>query len=397
LPAFFDLPSFFRRVSNPLLQRFFADRPAFTDFDWTAISARKIEPILDRFNTMTPDERREAYQVFRRAESLASSMGTQVLIEASRDRDPAVAAKLAAMRSAYDRAFWMCLEHPGVIDSARTLSRIELLSKRMWESRQGLPVRQLEVTDGIKSELSRQIIEMLQPEQCRGDHCVVEHVRREGGIECFFAYPADYSDEREGYDLEGHFERTSWNPAFKIVFAYHTTEGSLDVYAEGGAKIRNRLAHIFARAVLGADLELRLPELDSYNLEILKDPHLTFPTNAADRIGHVRIQSLELKFRGVKPHTIKVSIDGRRRDGSIHEVIADRFREPQAMLTAATVSCAVLQAFVATSTGKQRSISFRLSAPSFCDLEDSPEEQALRGYLRAWGIENEENSLATAA
>jgi len=397
VPAFFDLPSFFRRVSNPLLQRFFADRPAFTDFDWSAISARKIEPILDRFNTMTPDERRQAYQVFRRAESLASSMGTQVLIEACRDRDSAVAAKLAAMRSAYDRAFWMCLEYPGVIDSARTLSRIELLSKRMWESRQGLPVRQLEVTDGIKSELSRQIIEMLQPEQCRGDHCVVEHVRREGGIECFFAYPADYSDEREGYDLEGHFERTSWNPAFKIVFAYHTNEGSLDVYAEGGAKIRNRLAHIFARAVLGADLELRLPELDSYNLEILKDPNLTFPTNPADRIGHVRIQSMEFKFRGVKPYSIKLSIDGRRRDGSIHEVIADRFREPQATLAAATVSCAVLQAFVATSTGKQRSISFRLSAPSFCDLEDSPEEQALRGYLRAWGIENDENSLATAA
>ena len=72
MPAFFDLPSFFRRVSNPLLQRFFTDRPAFTGFDWAAASARKIEPILQRFNAMTPKERGDAFQVFRRAESLAS-------------------------------------------------------------------------------------------------------------------------------------------------------------------------------------------------------------------------------------------------------------------------------------------------------------------------------------
>ena len=88
---------------------------------------------------MTPTERGDAFQVFRRAESLASSMGTQVLIEASRDKGGDVAAKLAADEHAHDRAFWMCLEYPDVIDGARTLARIESLPKRMWKSRQGLP------------------------------------------------------------------------------------------------------------------------------------------------------------------------------------------------------------------------------------------------------------------
>lgn len=395
--AFFDLPSFFRRVSNPLLQRFFSTTPAFHDFDWASVSARNTEPILQRFNAMSTEPRQAAFQVFRRADSLASSMGTQYLIEACREKDDGVAVKLASMRNAHDRAFWMCLEHPDVIDSARILSRIASFSKRMWEPRQGLPVRQLDVTSEMKSELGRQITELFQPEQCRGEHCVVEHVRREGGIECFFAYPADYTDEREGYDLEGHFERTSWNPAFKILFAYHSADGTLDIYAPGGTKLRSRLANGFARAVLGSDLELTLPELDCFDLEILKDPNLTFRTNAADRIGIVRIQSLKLKFHGNKPSVIEVSIDGRRRDGCIHEVIAAKFRDAHVTLAGATVACAVLQAFVQTSTGKEHSISFRLSAPSFCDLEDSPEEQALRGYLREWGIEKNANSLAEAA
>ena len=397
MPAYFDLPSFFRRVSKLLLQRFFTETPAFTNFDWAAVSTRKIEPILLRFSALTPEQQRDAFQIFRRAESLASPMGTQVLIEASRAKGDGVAGKLAAMKSSYDRAFWMCVEHPDVIDEARTLARIESLPRRMWEPRRGLPLRQLEVTNAIKAELSRQIIELFQPEQFRGDYCVVEHVRREGGVECFFAYPADYLNEREGYDLEGQFERTRWNPAFKIFFAYHSADGSLDTHAPGGAKIRNRLAHIFARAVLGADQELKLAELDRFNLEILKDPNLTFPTNAVDRIGLVRIQAVKLRFHGAKPVVIEVSIDGRRREGSIHEAIADKFREPHASMATATVASVVLQAFFQTPGGKERSLSFRLSAPSFCDLADSPEEQILRGYLRFWGIEQNENNLATAA
>jgi hypothetical protein len=200
VPAFFDLPSFIRRVSNPLLQRFFSDTEAFTDLDWPAANGRKTGPILERFNLSTPEQRRRSFEVFRRADSLATSMGTQMLIEASREKDDGLAGKLALMKSAHDRAFWMCLEYPDIIERASTLARIEALPKRMWETRQGLPVRQLDVTDRIKAELKRLIQEMFQPEQCRGEHCEVEYMRREGGVDCFFAYPADYCDEREGYD-----------------------------------------------------------------------------------------------------------------------------------------------------------------------------------------------------
>jgi hypothetical protein len=114
-PAFFDLPTFFRRVSNSLLGQFFANTPAFPGFDWNKVTARRIEPILQRFNEMDPNEPRSAFGIFRRADSLASSIGTQVLIEVSRGKGLDLGSKLAGMSSAYDRAFWMCLGHPEVI------------------------------------------------------------------------------------------------------------------------------------------------------------------------------------------------------------------------------------------------------------------------------------------
>ena len=124
---------------------------------------------------------------------------------------------------------------------------------------------------------------------------------------------------------------------------------------------------------------------------------MTFPTNAADRIRLVRIQSMKLRFHGSKPAVFEVSIDGRRKQGSIHDAIADKLREPHAGLATATLTSVVLQAFFQTPAGKEQSTSFRISAPSFCDLEDSPDEQVLRGYLPAWGIERNANSMETAA
>ena len=55
MSAFFDLPSFIRRVSNPLLQRFFSDVEAFAEFDWATAGTRKTGPILQRFNLTTAD------------------------------------------------------------------------------------------------------------------------------------------------------------------------------------------------------------------------------------------------------------------------------------------------------------------------------------------------------
>jgi hypothetical protein len=64
---------------------------------------------------------------------------------------------------------------------------------------------------------------------------------------------------------------------------------------------------------------------------------------------------MKLMFHGSKPAVFEVSIDGRRRQGSIHEAIADKLREPHAGLATATLTSVVLQAFFQTPAGKERS------------------------------------------
>jgi hypothetical protein len=397
VPNLFNPLSFFRHVPNASLEQFFTSVPAFAGFDWTSVSGRRVEPIMDRCNAIPSAECARIFRVFRMVESLANPIGTQVLIEAARDIDLHIAHAISGKNNAYERALWCYMQDRRILEGARTLAHIENLPKRSWETLKNLPTKAFDVTPEMLAEFGRGLSEFFWATQGRGDKCRVEHRRREGDVDCFFAHPADYIDERFGYDEEGQFEFRRWNPAFEVVFGYHRADGTTDIYAQGGRKIRESLSRIFARAVLGVDHQPETVEKDCFDLEIFKNPAITFPTNLADNISLVRVLAMRLQFHGHRGGRITVAIDGRSKEGSVYEVIADKLAERHARLTNASILGVTMQAFLRDADGKERSLTFKISAPAFCDLEDSPEEQRLRRYLADWKIEKNADDLATAA
>ena len=137
---------------------------------------------------------------------------------------------------------------------------------------------------------------------------------------------------------------------------------------------------------------------DSFDLDLFKNPDITFPTNTADNINLVRVQAMRLKFHGHRAGRITVAIeDPKSKTGSVYDLIDDKLAEKHARLTTATVLGVTLQAFMRDDDDKERIVPFKISAPATCDLGDRVEEQLLRRYLPAWGIEKHANNLATAA
>lgn len=397
MPGIFNPLSFFRHLPNALLEQFFSSVPAFTGFDWSAVTRRHVESIYERCNLIPPTECARIFNVFRTVESLATPSGTQVLLEAARDIDIDIAAELSAKASAHERALWCYLRDQRIFRTARMLGHIDTLPKRSWETLKNLPVKAIEVTPEILAELGQQFSEFFWATQKRGEKCIVEHRRREGDVDCFFAYPADYLEERFGYGDDGQFEFQRRRPAFEVIFGYHRRNGTTDAYVQGGQKVRHPLAQIFARVVLGIDI---LPEPfaeEPFNLEIFKNPNITFPTDPADNIRLVRVQAMRLQFHGHRAGRITAAIDAKSRDGSVYDVIADKLAERHARLTTATVLGVTMQAFLRDDDDKERVVPFKISAPATCDLGESSEEQLLRRYLPDWGIEKHADDLATAA
>lgn len=397
MPNVFNPIAFLRRVPNPLLERFFSAFPAFADFDWSGISERHVDPVLHQCNTMPPADCARIFRTFRQVESLATSLGTQVLIEAARDVDLDIAREISQKKNAYERALWCYLKDKRIFETARTFAHVDGLPKRSWEVRKNLPHRSFDATPEMRAELGLRISEFFWTTQGRGDMCRVEYRRREGDIDSFFAYPADYIDDVFGYDADGQFDFRSWNPAFEVAYGYHRVDGTTDVYAQGGGKVRAALAQIFAHVVLGLDEAPEPWQQDCFDLHMFKNPNITFPTNPADNISLVRVSAMRLHFHGRRGGRITFTTDGRSKEGSVYDVIADKLAERHARLSDVTVLSVTLQAFLRTDEGKERILTCKISAPSFCDLEDSPEEQMLRQYLREWKIEKRANQLATAA
>lgn len=328
---------------------------------------------------------------------MANPPGTQVLMEAARDIDVEVAAEIAGNMGAHERAFRCYLRDKRIFRTARVLGHIDGLPKRSWDTLKNLPAKAIEVTPEMLAELGRQFSEFFWATQKRGERCIVEHRRREGDVDCFFAYPADYLEERFGYDDDGQFGFQRQRPAFEVIFGYHRNDGTTDAYVQGGRKVRQPLTQIFARVALGVDY---LPETfaeEPFNLEIFKNPNVTFPTNPGHRITLVRVQAMRLQFHGNRAGRVTVAIDARSREGSVYDVIADKLAEKHACLENATIMGVTLQAFLRDDHDKERVVQFRISAPATCDLGDRPEEQLLRQYLPKWGIEKDADDLATAA
>jgi hypothetical protein len=397
VPSIFNPLSFFRHVPNALLEQFFSSVPAFAGFDWSAVTERRIEAVYERCNLILPDECARIFDVFCMIESLANPASTQVLMEAARDIDVEVAAEIAGKMGAHERAFRCYLRDKRIFRTARMLGHIDGLPKRSWDTLKSLPAKAIEVTPEMLAELGRQFSEYFWATQKRGERCIVEHRRREGDVDCFFAYPADYLQERFGYDDDGQFGFQRQRPAFEVIFGYHRADGTTDAYVQGGRKVRQPLAQIFAQVVLGLD---HLPEMfadEPFNLEIFKNPNITFPTNPSHRITLVRVQAIKFQFHGYRAGRITVAIDARSKDGSVYDVIADKLAEKHARLASATVAGVTMQAFLRDHEDKERVVQFNIGAPASCDLGDRPEEQILRQYLPKWGIENDADDLATAA
>lgn len=374
-----------RQVPNLLLARFFSPYPGFSGFDWSQVKEAHPEPIFERWQQLPEGERRRIGSVFRQVHALANPSGTGVLIESARDNGLDIVEELRAMKNAHQRAFWCLLEHPEVFDNARTLSHIDGLPQRSSEKWVDLPKRPLVVTAAILGNLERAIADYYQKREGRGEQCRVEHRRRSGNIDSFFAYPADYVDEVLGYDEDGEFARTRWQGVFEVAFRYNGGDGTLELYAEGGKRVRKDLADLFLSIVFGEDPRAKPAEKSPYRLEVFKNPQLSFPTDPADSIA-VRVKGLRLQVNGSRDSVIAVDAGGQSHR-SAYAVLDETLDQQRVPLEKCTVLDATLHAVVRTPRKRPRSIIFKVS-PSTCTLGDSQEEEKLRGYLKHWQIED---------
>ncbi|MGQ9525941.1 MAG: hypothetical protein ACUVTZ_14045 [Armatimonadota bacterium] len=278
-----------------LLRRLFAEQGLLGDFPWDEISARRIDPLVQRWDGIEEGTRRAIQVVLQDANELADERGQRVLAEELAWRFPEKLATFGQWNGLADRALWAYLEAREAFDAAALFARAEALRSGQFAARwNSLPPGEITVTEPMKASLEQSIRDYYWQKELRGPLCRVHHYQRPGGAEYFFAYLPDWPDKRLVFDTDGNLTAREEAYTFSNVFIYEPAVGAIELVAKGGKPVHLALRKAFCKTVLGGEVDDEEPVRPTYRLDHLLDPGFSFPTGPEDRIAAVRLRRIRL-------------------------------------------------------------------------------------------------------
>jgi hypothetical protein len=378
---------FLRQAPNRLLHRYFESKGLLGEIPWAALKETKIEPVHEAVLQVSEAERRTVGRDFRAINELASRRGAVLLVRTARQRGLDLTGPEFRDCNGHARALLTFLDHPAVFEEARNAARWEFLSRVSMDRRNGLPKMVPDTSPSTLARFAAEISRYYREAEGRGEHCYLEHFRHNGHTDYFFAYPSDYLNTFMGYEDDGEFARKDWKPAFEVAMAFDQRFGTLELYAEGGGKVRSELGTRFVQAVLGLDqVPEVLPEAH-YALQGLLRRDFAFPTLPGDGIDLVRVKSLRVRWPGGTRRLVTFEVDGRDVHASVHDLIDDVLRGSSVSLDELVVVDGSIQVVFSGGDRRGRILSFHISTASSCSLDDSPEELTLKDCLKRWRID----------
>jgi len=292
----FAVPQFFRQMPNQLLQRYFARHGLFNDLDFQKMKQRSVEPLVAAWEALPEDRRRALEPQLREIFDLASQKGTLAIIDEAKwqvaqgkSLDVGLVDKLSKMKSHFERAMTVFLDHPNFWKGATRFYRADSLSR--WKKRSGFPSTAACLDREIRPVFAAEIGRWFRESQGRGRQCIVEVLRRDDR-DYFFAYPEDFADQSLEY-VNTQLKPRANNPAFEVVFVWLQKEGALEVNTKGGPKVIAAMQELFARHILKLDGLPPIPKnRKEYELGALKRPAFSFVFQPTDGIEEVWVRRL---------------------------------------------------------------------------------------------------------
>jgi hypothetical protein len=385
--------NFFRQMPNTLLARYFQGRGLFGDIDFTAMKEGKPDELFQAWLALPDIQRNKMDAEFRDIFEMSCEKGFQAIIDEAnwQMREPpdaleAFIEKLSALSNHYERAMATFLEHNSFWRGATLFYHADTLP--YWRKRKNLPHKKAAVDEESLQQLAALIRYYFHHTEGRGKNCVVEPLRR-GGLDYYFAYPEDYSQQSIEW-VNGEFDRRPHNPAFEVIYVYSQKEGSLDLNFHGSYKAIEPLQGMFATAILKID-ELPPDPRDEriYDLSPLLRKSFNFNYDVGNGIEEVTVKKLRLSSQIKKGDRITLEADASRNSDAVYDLL-DRIGKavPLNMYSLTQVELSAL--VVVDSNKPAKRMTIRITYPNSCSLKYDELGLKLRDMLEASGIEPKE-------
>lgn len=380
----------FRQTSNALLREYFEKKGSPLDLPWDDLGEKQIQVVYDAFLALQESRRQQFETDFHDVHNVAQSRdGIRILVENAIHLGFDIKNELESSDSRYDKAMLVLLHYPNVWEQGVPVVQAECLSSRGWHRRKDLPKTAPDVSEPARLMLKTGISAFYWQSQGRGQNCEIDHIQRNDTQDYFFVYLSDHADTQIDFDDSGNLKRTHRRSAFEVVFIFDRARGVMDVYANGDKKIYQPLQEIFARSILGVELG---PEdaNNPYNVEILKDKNMLFPTDPEDCITQVAVRMLRLVPLGNSGKKITVKLPPKGNPEEIYVSLENDLNVSKLPISNIHVERAAITMTFMEHCSK-KTLTFEIG-PKSCTLKSESDEYRLLGekYLKKWGIDNAE-------
>ena len=320
----FNLMEFLRKVPRDLLQIYCSREGILTDFSWG--HGKKMEAAALIGQALAAEGRAVSDRVtihFRNIWDIAGLGFTHgALNEARFFKDTEAYGAIKRLKSHLSRAFWTTLERPQYVKKARILADIDQLPDGAWVRRSGLPARPGPVDDAVVAALEAGVIDYFTRTEHRGGNCKIDPIRRDGE-EIFFVYAEDHPDTELVWQ-SGQLEPQAINPAFRLIFRHYDERRILDIFVQGDRRKIPALQQLFAKIVLGEEIELVAP-IDNfvYDLDRVLMPGFDFEFSLDLGITEVRAVKMRFVLEGEPWRRILVEADNAKVRDALSSFVSD--------------------------------------------------------------------------
>lgn len=388
----FSVPSFFRRVPNAHLKRYFERQRLCGEVDFDAMAEAKPTALLEAWDALPDPARRAIEPVFVEIFEMASEGGLRAIHLEAAAQLPNLAAlaafkeKLASLRSHHERAVVTFLDHGDLWRNATRLQAVDALRATSWRKRRGFPAGVVAATDDqIVAAFSTEVGTWFRKHELRGHYCKVEVLSR-GGRDYFFCFPQDFSDEPVEW-VDAEFVPRSHTPAFQVVFAWSAAEGSLEVSHRGKHEVAEALMALFARRILGQDkLPAARKDERVYDLNKVRSTNFGFWCPPESGIESVRLRRMRLSSTVRRGDRVTLEAETGGDGRGIYKLVEKAGQAFPLELWNVTQVEIVAQ-LAARGDKRGRRVPFTVTWPNSCSLKHDETGLKLKSMLLDWGIE----------
>jgi hypothetical protein len=384
-----NIRDFFRRSPAGWLRRHFEQNGALSDFDWSTIKPRNVQPLMDAWSALGEDIQARMQVDFAQITLLATRTGkVQILDEADyQHKRREVAAQLETLNGFYECAYCAFFEHPNCWQGAVRFAQSDSKSRRSWRKRANMPRAGRAPTAADGRVLAAAIIELFRHKEARGQHCVVEQYRRLNR-EYYFAYSQDHRQTSLEF-AAGRMTNRPHRPAFEIIFIHDNDQRTLSIWHEGHKERVQDLQVAFARAVLGQEIAPESPRDDRvYDLDGLLDSDFQLQLNPALGIARAEVREMRVEVLGSQPCTLSVVLGAKATPGTLRQQVAAIVaNNPPSMLRVRRVRIRAEFDQAPDHDDPLKPCTFDLSTPNSCNLPDDERGILVQRLLEENGIE----------